>query len=181
MLQHENQTLQKENELTISHLSDTWSECWKCQPFHVACHSVTSHLALIQLCRLMGGLPMKGQIPAVVITPAFFPFTHSVEQRVLFDRRYLNITMSHASVLCMDTYQTWPLTQWPKETAFEMTGHVVSILVLCTEWNYWDHDSESKHSHRVKMWTFLCNPTSTSHSLCCHLIQRSYICCGNVL
>lgn len=38
---------------------------------------------------------MKGQIPAVVVTPAFFPFSfHTAEKKVLFDQPFLNLTVT---------------------------------------------------------------------------------------
>lgn len=78
---------------------------------------------------------MKGQIPAVVLTPAFFPtpFILTAEKKVFFDQPHLNLTTTHASVLFMDTYQTWPLTQKPKETVFKMAWCLVSLHVLCEE------------------------------------------------
>ncbi len=46
----------------------------------------------------------KGQIPAVVVSPAFFPVTHTAEQKMFFDQSLLNKSKSRASVLFVDTY-----------------------------------------------------------------------------
>lgn len=78
---------------------------------------------------------MKGQIPAVVLTLTFFfpPFILTAEKKVFFDQPHLNLTMTHASVLFMVTFQTWPLTQKPKETVFKKASCLVSLRVVCEE------------------------------------------------
>lgn len=37
---------------------------------------------------------MKGQTPAVVITPAFFPFSFHRAEKVFFDQPFLDLTMT---------------------------------------------------------------------------------------
>lgn len=78
---------------------------------------------------------MKGQIPSVVLTLTFFPppFILTAEKKVFFDQPHLNLTMTHASVLFMVTFQTWPLTQKPKETVFKKASCLVSLRVVCEE------------------------------------------------